>query len=200
MIRVLAKDEIGIDPISVITSQMRFLGVDPEWLVITHNQTDLVSRLAEALHETPAIVLQVPQPLWNFRASVHSTAITWVIRETPIRRILLCGHSQCGDEVGSEEAFNTSKRNGQPHSFAPAMSCEPMLGRLRQSQERLKSAKNHFAEHFDLLCALFDAPERSPRPGLQLHAQFYLAESGIFLTYDRIKRQFSTSLTTDRGM
>lgn len=161
-----------------------------DWLVIAHNDVQLIQRLADALAGSSAAVLQLPQSSWDFEGQTLPAAIEWAVCETNPQGVVLAGHSQCSCPSEAARVFNRRARVAETLPCSPEASYERLLDGAEQVLARLQHAKEHLAAQVTHLCELPEVAQRLSGHTFQVHALFYIAEGGIFLVYDLPRNTF----------
>lgn len=161
------------------------------WLIISHDDPTLVRRIHEAMENEQAIVLQIPQCDWGPNRERLAQAIVPWLQTSGVSHMALLGHSQANAAVCRTRVVG--KRNSAPAPTpAPAEtdSYKRLLDSLQATQASRETAKQDIVEQF---CYFSEHPgiqKVADTRGLQLHAFFYMAESGLFLKYNDSQQGF----------
>ncbi len=141
------------------------------WLVIAHDDRNMIRRVSNALEDAPAAILRISQSTWDFGERSLVELIEWAVREARVKTIVLLGHS-----LGGVPADLVS--------YPPTQHANRLLGNVIQAQQRLADAKDHLAENITDLREIPIVAEALSRKTLETHGLFYIAESGAFVRYD----------------
>lgn len=158
-------------------------------LVISHNDSKLVVRMTQALDKYSAM-LQLPQPDWDFENPRLVDAIRWALQSVGVRQIALVGHSAVRhsgtlSENGRQESASGESNHSEQSSFY-----NRLIAGVTQRQNQIQEAKDIFAEQFLKFLEIPDVQQRREQDALVVHGLFYLADSGVFLSFDAQSRTF----------
>jgi carbonic anhydrase len=160
-----------------------------DWLVLAHNDSQLLSRVNEAFPHSVLAVIALPQSHWQLDEQRISEAVDWAIQELGVKGVLLVGHSQ-GEMAEEPIRLLGGKSKTRMHQPDIAAKSNSLLDRVRKTQLRAESLQRQLAGQIEKLCRLTAVQTHMIRHHLQLHGLFYRAESGVFYAYDLQQRNF----------
>jgi carbonic anhydrase len=155
-----------------------------EWLVIAHNDPRMLSTLRSALAGESAAVLEVSQELWDFDGRQIPETIEWALTQTPIRHLVLAGHTLAGSPTSRASLSAIAPRNGGQESYSK------LLTGAQRNNARNHAAQERMAMQFQQLCQIPLVDARCSSGELHLYALLYRSDSGLFLAYDSHQEQF----------
>lgn len=173
-------------------SRAQPLAVD--WLVLSHNDTQMLAQLEEAFPDSVLAVLTLPpnrlQPVDDRLIEL----VEWAIAELGIKGVMLVGHSQ--QEMFEEqvkllggEARRMSHRDVESLASYPSF-----LDRLKAAQQQTAMMQDYVATLIDNLSQITLKQGHQLCTQIRLRGLFYRAESGIFYAYDQQRRSFTALL------
>jgi hypothetical protein len=145
------------------------------WVVFADDEPVMLRRLAGALQREAAVILPIPQALWDAEDALLEDAILWLIRERGIGNLVLVGNSAAGVPVS--EPFVA----GQP---LRRESTEDLFAQVHRAQRLKAQVEEHFARQVASLLAVPEIDLAVARCTMKMHALYYRAESGVFAVYD----------------
>lgn len=145
------------------------------WVVFADDDPIMLRRLAGALRREAAVILPIPQVLWDEDAALLEDAILWLIGERGIGNLVLVGNS--GASASMSEPFVT----GQP---ARRENPKELFTQVHRAQRLKAQVEEHFARQVSSLLAVPEIDLAVARGAMKMHALYYRAESGVFAVYD----------------
>ncbi len=192
MIRSLAESRSASSPrIRKLRQQLRRQGQYPiDWLVIAHEEPQLLQRLADALAASSAVLLPLSQAAWNDEEETLQAVVEWAIREADVHAIVLVGHSQ--SSACPKHLVMKSDWNGEASGPRDAKQAgwNRLTSRIAHGQDHLRRAKQHLA---DQVIRLADNRQRWQQDSENVPAicgLFYMAENDSFLALEPDTREF----------
>ncbi|MBS1808193.1 MAG: hypothetical protein JST84_08380 [Acidobacteria bacterium] len=165
-----------------------------DWLVLAHNDSQLLSRVDAAFSDSVLAVIALPQSHWQLDELRISEAIDWAIQKLGVKGVLVVGHSQSEVTEDTIRLLGGKVKNRRyPLDVAPKS--YSLLDRVRKTQLRAEGLQRQLAGHIEKLCRLTVVQSHMIRHQLQLHGLFYRAESDMFYAYDLQKRNFRPLLS-----
>ena len=168
--------------------QTRPVAVD--WLVLAHNDQQLLARLDEAFPDSALAVIALPQHHWQVEDESMTEVVEWAIRELGVKGVLLVGHSQSEEAEESIKLLGGKVKALTSNGTGSFSNANPLLERIRKVQARATRLQQQLAIQLDKLSRMTLIQSRLLRRQLQLHGLFYRAESGVFYVYDEQRRDF----------
>ena len=161
-----------------------------EWLVIAHNDPQLLRSFDAAFSGCSAAVLQLSQDSWEFGKSHLSEAISWALREHRVRKLLLVGHLRvCG--TPSRATLVTPGVDGR--GDAPVGYSRLVAG-ARFTSLRNRDGQSRFSQLFNQLTEIPIVQDTLLRGDLVVRGLVYRAEDGMFLEYDKENEEYHSIL------
>lgn len=140
-----------------------------EWLLIAHDDDQMLNALLSALSGQSAAVLVVSQDKWTTDWEQLSETIEWALQQSEIKNVVL---------VGQLEAVESLPESPTPKS-------QSGYDRLRlgaqQTNTRTRNAQKEFAAHVDQVAQIPVAHARWSDDALAVYGLFYRCLDGIFL-------------------
>ena len=166
-------------------------------LILSHHDEVLIRRLNPVTNCLRSLVLQISQADWQFGESDLAAAIGWAIREAGVRSVYICGHSFGLSKNPLEHGYRFSDSSKSSEEEDGVSDRLWVLGRLMDNQNRLQAAKNHFADQVDQMLELPVVHGAVRNSELEIHALFFLVQTGTFLSYDPNSDQFTPLIPSD---
>lgn len=166
-------------------------------LVLAHQDDILAKRLAPISKYHRTLSIHKSQAEWQFDESELAAAIGWAIKEGGIRSLYLCGHTfgfSKNPLLPGDRFSDSSDPDNEKEEIADRIW---MLGRLMDNQNRLQNAKIHFAEQVHQMLELPDVQRALQQRSLKIHALFFLAQAGTFMSFDPNSGEFSPLIPSD---
>ncbi|MBD3673842.1 MAG: hypothetical protein HUJ26_09990 [Planctomycetaceae bacterium] len=166
-------------------------------LILAHQDDVLAKRLAPISKYHRTLAIHESQAEWHFDESELAAAIGWALREGGIRSLYICGHTFgfSKNPLLSDDRFSEySDLEKNKDEIADRLW---MLGRLMGNQKRLQNAKNHFADQVHQILELPVVQRAIQRGNLKIHALFFLAQAGTFMSFDPNSGEFSPLIPSD---
>lgn len=160
-----------------------------DWLVLAHNDSQLLSRVDEAFSDSLLAVIALPQSRWQLDEQRIGEAVDWAIQELGVKGVLLVGHSQ-GEVPEDTVRLLGGKVKTSRRQTELTVKSQPLFDRVRKTQLRAESLQRQLAGQVEKLCRLTVVQTHMIRHQLQLHGLFYRAESDVFYAYDLQQRNF----------
>lgn len=170
-----------INNIRLILGQTQKTEVD--WLIVTHNNPQLLARLNGAFPDSTAAILPLPQNCWHRNNKMMAEVVAWAIRELKVKGVLLVGHSRGGvhEEKVRAATRNQTKRLPATDSFTE---------RVKNAQIQVALAQSHFLEQAESLSRTAVIESQLAQTHTHFYGLFYREESDAFFAYDRRQRSF----------
>lgn len=164
---------------------------EADWLILAHNDPQLLARLNSAFPDNKVAMLPLPQTCWHRNNKMMAEVAAWAIRELNVKGVLLVGHSQGGapEEKIWPAARNQTRRLSASSSF---------IERVTNAQIQVAHAQAHFMEQAESLSRTVAIESQLTQKQTSFYGLFYRGESDAFFAYDRRQRSFNplTSETT----
>ncbi|QDV75570.1 hypothetical protein [Botrimarina mediterranea] len=151
------------------------------WVVFADDDPVMLRRLAGALQRESAVILPIPQALWEADGDLLKDAILWLIKERRIANLALVGNSAAGVPVS--DPFVTGQS-------APRETTEELFTQVQRAQRLKAQVENHFARQIHSLLAVPEIDLAVDGGVLRMHALYYRDESGVFAAYDPLTSSF----------
>ncbi|MEZ6050774.1 MAG: hypothetical protein R3C02_05180 [Planctomycetaceae bacterium] len=163
------------------------------WLVITHHDLRLISKLSTALMGQSAAMLQISQDAWDFKRMEFVETVEWALLQGEVENLVLLGTSQA---VGSSMRIGlTDSKMGSGYDAGEGK----LVTKVMQNIDRTRRALDVFSDHLQNLMQI-PVVNSAWRDGeLNVYGLFYRAESGSFLRYDADLDGFQP-LSPDRNL
>ncbi|MBL8206779.1 MAG: hypothetical protein JNM09_21280 [Blastocatellia bacterium] len=166
-----------------------------DWLVLAHNDTQLLAQLDEAFPESVLAVLALPQHRLQMNDALMAELVEWAIAELGVKGVLLVGHSQ-GELPEAQVKLLGGKVKTQTRNWDdPLTASNSLLDRLMKGQLQATRLQDQLAEQMERLSQMEVVQNHQFRDQIQLHGLFYRQESGIFYAYDQRQRGFKPLLS-----
>lgn len=149
-----------------------------EWLVIAHNDAQMLRSLSSALTGESAAVLEVSQDNWNFQDKQLPEAIEWTLQRGEIRNLVLVGNSHAGGSECRASMFASEATNGNQFDYAK------LIAGVEHDNTRNRDAQKRFAAHVQQMLRIPVVHNHWSNGELQVYGLFYRAENGLFLAYN----------------
>ena len=158
------------------------------WLVIAHNDHQMIDSLSSALSGESAAILRIPQDPWDFAEEELLELIEWALQQGELKHLVLLGHSNA-----TETPVAVSLASPLPEG-----DCDPaeheignrLLDGVRRSTARTQQARKMFADKMQQLSEIPVIHNRWTNDELSLYGLFYQGDSGVFLAYDLEQKNF----------
>lgn len=156
---------------------------EADWLILTHNDPQLLARLNGAFPDNKVAMLPLPQNCWHRNNKMMAEVVAWAMRELNVKGVLLVGHSQGGapEEKIWPAARNQTKRLSASSSF---------IERVTNAQSQVARAQAYFTEQAESLSRTVAIESQLTQKNVPFYGLFYRGESDAFLAYDRRQRSF----------
>lgn len=145
------------------------------WVVFADDDPVMLRRLAGALQREAAVILPIPQALWDADDALLEDAILWLIGERGIGNLVLVGNSAAGASVSEPFVTGQSARRENP---------KELFTQVHRAQRLKAQVEEHFARQVGSLLAVPEIDLAVARGTLRIHALYYRAEIGVFAAYD----------------
>jgi len=149
-----------------------------EWLVIAHNDAQMLRSLSSALAGKSAAILELSQDTWDFEDEDLPDTIEWALQQGHLTNLLLAGSSLAGGPMSRASQFASEPISGRGSSYVK------LLAGVQRSNTRNRAAQARFAEHIQRMSQIPVVHNRWSSGELAVYGLFYRAESGLFLAYD----------------
>ena len=157
------------------------------WLIIAHDEPSLVHKLQDALVDSQAILLRVPQSHWKRDRELIEQAVEETLKSSAVQQIALVGHSQASPTVCKSQLLGetSGQQNGDVQD-----SYKRLMRGVQTAQTQREQAKQDVIQQYNYLASTscVAGPEGSESP--ELHAFFYMAETGLFLKFNPDTQSF----------
>lgn len=157
-----------------------------DMLVISHDDCVVNGRLAEVIDAEDSVIFPVPQPRWD---DTLTGVAAWAVSEANVGQMLVVGHSMSA-AGGVPNAHRFSKYPLDDQGTGSSDSCGRLVASVKRAQLESHQAKQHFMTQVSDLCEVEAVQDAIAGGRLKIHALFYLAESGVFLSYDATRQSF----------
>jgi hypothetical protein len=157
-----------------------------DWLVLAHNDAQLLSELDEAFPESALAVIALPQNRWQSEDELLTEVVDWAVCELGVKGVVMVGHSQGGMPEQQVKLLGGKVKTSKPATTAT----NSLLERLKQAQLHSLSTQYYFAEQIERLRRATVIENRLTQNQMQLRGLFYRGESGTFCVYDQQRRDF----------
>ncbi len=151
-----------------------------EFLVIAHNDSQMVQSLSKAMNNASIAVLEVSQDTWDFDGQQLTEAIEWALQQDDLKNVYLVGY------------FQPSQTSIVDQDSQPQSSFDKLLAGVRQSTNQIQTAQAQFASHVQKLAQIPVVHNRCANDELAVHGLAYRADGGVFLAYDAENDTFHT--------
>ena len=151
-----------------------------EWLVIAHNDPQMLRSLSSALSGQSAAVLEVSEDTWDLSGQELSETIQWALERCEINNLVVVGHSQTGG-VGSQASFVAAQTELETEFESGH---NRLIAGVQRANARNRAAQERFARQVQQMLQIPIVDDRCSKGELTVCALFYRAESGLFLTYN----------------
>lgn len=145
------------------------------WVVFADDDPIMLRRLAGALRREAAVILPIPQALWEVEGALVMDAIHWLIGRRESCNLVLVGNSAAGVPVSEPFVAGQSVRREIT---------EDLFTQVQRAQRLKAQVEEHFARQVRSLLAVPEIDLALARGTLRMHALYYRAESGVFAVYD----------------
>lgn len=161
-----------------------------EWMVIGHTDTLMLRRVSEVIDNPSSAMLQVPQGDWDFADGDLPEAVRWSLQEAELQNLVLVGHSKAEllDQVASRCGQSAA---ADSQASAECGSVNRLFAGAQRVQQETERAKRDFQDHVMQLLEVAEVKSAVLAGTLKVHALFYIAQSGCFLTFDPVEQTFS---------
>lgn len=149
-----------------------------EWLVIAHNDPQMLRSLSSALTGESAAVLQVSQDTWDFEDGNLAEAIEWALQQDHLKNVLLAGSSQAGGSESRASLVSSKTPQGGKDGYAR------LLAGVHFNNARNRAAQERFAGHVQRMSQIPVVHNRLSNGELAVYGLFYRTDSGLFAAYD----------------
>ncbi|WP_372898461.1 hypothetical protein [Stieleria sp.] len=148
-----------------------------DWLLVSHDDPDLHSRLAKAAAMESSGMLTMHQSQWEFQSGDMASLLDCAVASCGVQRLWLVGHSEGCDDGPADDS-------GQSETG------HPLVGAARSMLNKASRAKDDFASKVKSLHQ-HPAVQQAVHDGdLRVHALFYLAHCKTFLMYNPATDEF----------
>ncbi len=160
-----------------------------DWLVLAHNDTQLLAQLDEAFPDNVLAVVALPPNRLQIDDARVTELVEWAIAELGVKGVLLVGHSHAESpeaqiQLLGGKAKTLARNEGESSSNS-------LMERLKKAQIQAARMQEQVAEQIERLSRL----TAMWREQIQFHGLFYRAESGIFYAYDQHQHSFKPLLS-----
>ena len=159
-----------------------------EWLVVAHNDDNLVRSLNAALSHVPVFILETAQEEWDFRAGELAEAIEWAIQQTSLKHLVLVGHSHAGDRSDVESSRTPLSQDDSVEEGGGSYS--RLRNGVTRTTARTRESQASLAKQLEQLFAAPVVRKQSLDGDLAVYGLFFIAESASFLAYDPDRKAF----------
>lgn len=157
-----------------------------QWLILAPQNPMMLERLSQLTSDCESAVLPTPDG-WQPEDHELTEAVRSSILEGRVEHLLIVGHSEAavGDDTIDSRNGSVTEPTDQPTS-----GFSRLIDGARQSRENVQRAKDDFADQVAKLCRMPVVKQGVLDGTLNLHALFYVAESGAFLLFDIANKSF----------
>ena len=148
-----------------------------DWLLISHDDPDVRSRLAKAAAMESSGMLTMPQSQWDFQSGDLPSLLDCAAARGGVQRLWLVGHSEGCDD----DPVDGSARSETGHRLIGA--ARSMLNKASRAKDDFASKVKSLHQHPAVQQAVADGE-------LRVHALFYLAHCKTFLLYNPATNEF----------
>jgi carbonic anhydrase len=149
-----------------------------EFLVIAHNDPEMLSALSSAFAGESAVVLEISQNVWDFEGNQLPEAIEWALEVFDIRHLVLAGHTLAGGPLSRGSLTASATNKSEQDSYGK------LIAGARFNNVRNRPAKDRLALQVKQLLELPIVKNRCRNGELSVYGLLYRAESGLFMAYD----------------
>ena len=149
-----------------------------KWLIISHNDSQMIRSLSSALTGETAVILEVSQDIWDFDKKILFEAIEWVLQHYEINRLLIAGNSRAG---GAESRASVV---GLDLQMTAKDTDSKLLAGVELYNAQNRESQQRFAAQFQRISEIPTVCSRRLSGELVLYGMLYRAESGCFLLYN----------------
>ena len=176
-----------ISSLSCTTSNPHIAALEPvfaqatkpvQWLVIAHNDSQLIRSVCAALTSEPAAVLEVSQDTWNFASQEYADMFEWALQQGDIRNVLLVGSSR-SERAASHASLVSASKHSQG-----TVGYDRLLANAKRNSARTAEAQDEFAGQVRQLSQVPAFRKQLSDKEIEIYGLFYRAEAGLFLNYD----------------
>lgn len=153
-----------------------------DWLVLVHQDPQLVDQIAAAFPGDRVATLVIPQSQWDFDQPPLRDAVDWVMQAGLSGGFVLVASAQGGCPADSEMGDE------------PAASGDSLLERVRRAQARGVAVERHLADQYFKLSQVPSVAEAEQDGQPELQALLYRGECGIFYAFDPDRRAYRALL------
>lgn len=165
-----------------------------DWLVLSHNDTQMLAQLEEAFPDAVLAVLSLPPNRLQTVDEKLIELVEWAVAELGIKGVMLVGHSQ--QEMFEEQVklLGSKASRMSPREVESLVSYPSFLDRMKAAQQQAAMMQEYVANLIDNLSQITLKHGHKLCAQIRLHGLFYRAESGIFYAYDQQQRSFTALL------
>ena len=153
-----------------------------DWLVITHDDPDLIRQLSQSIQDDSVAMLPIPQQRWDFQGGQLVDAIRWAVTEARVANLLVVGHS-ASDLQGVTDRSTDGSIDSSGTKTSPVSSGGLPSG-ARHAQGKIRACKDDYRQRIAEVCVIDEVRAAMSSASLFLHTLFYVTESRSFLSYD----------------
>ncbi len=150
-----------------------------EWLIITHDDGEVLPALHESFDDVSPAVLQVAHVEWDFRQGEMADAISWATAQGGIKNIVLAASSR--DDFGGcsgQKAACATEYHAKDEGYSR------LTAGVARNAATTREIQSAFA---DCVLNLVTSPSVSPgvlSGELAVYGLLYRHDSSLFLAYD----------------
>ncbi len=153
----------------------------PTWAVFADDNPVMLRQLTAALDKESAVILPVPQSLWDAADHLLEDAVVWSVEEAAVNTLVIVGNSTaCIAQHEPVLAGTTALEEQQ----------DCLLSRVRSFEQKQSQAEKYFSHQVQSLLALPQVSTRLAHGKLTIHCLYYRAESGVFAAYNPVSGAF----------
>lgn len=146
------------------------------WLVITHNDPQLLHALKSGMKDESAAFLTVSQESWDFEDPEFAEAIDRGLHQADIQQLLL---------VGGPRAVPSFDHSVQPETAQEATTgYAKLLAGAKLVNKRDRQSREWLAQQTKMLLRVPAVHTRWSNGKLDVTGLYHRSESGLFLAYD----------------
>ena len=149
-----------------------------EWLVISHNDSQMIRSLSSALTDEEAVILEFSQDLWDYDENILSQTIEWAVQLHQIKNLVIVGTSQTGGSESRASYVGKENKEKEEDGFAS------IWAGVQRFNDRNRYAQLRFVSHIQRISENPVVQSRWSNRELAFYGLFYRAESGAYLSYD----------------
>ncbi len=179
----------SIEPFAVCyPSELARLKESFDWLVITHDDTNLLEALTDALGDKSTAILKMKQSSWDFNDDNLQTALARALQQTQTTHIMLLGCADMADYVLDEPPTDGSSALDTYHRLRRGATNDHAT--CRSEQDRFANRVHQFLDS-EAIRGAWSAGR------LAVCGLFYRSVDGVFVVYDPDTRDYKPLLAAN---